>query len=683
MTVSGHARSPIRRLRALILLALVAGIGVYTGVTLALVQKLSERFGPQVEADLEWRAMRGAQELANTADVGLAVSDAAIVHESFGAYASSADVQAIIAVDTSGKVVAQHGELASAAMVFAAQPKTLVVGPGYLASWAPSIIEGNVVGKVAVAVSTARMTDADSLLHGVSRATMIAGVVALVLGTLVTLFMTHALAIRDHKLQDYAHNLERKVDERTRELDERTRGMRLVLDNVAQGFITIDLNGVMATERSAIVERWFGPSKAGTTFGQLVSASAPDFAIWFGLSLEALRDDFLPLEVCLDQLPRRFVAGERTFDVAYSPITADGALSSLLLIVSDVTAAIQRERTEREQREIVELFQRITADRAGFDEFFVDATRLVDQLRAPMDVVTERRTIHTLKGNCGIFGIRSYAELCHEIEIEIGDGALADEQRARLIVVWGEVTERLAKLRGDRKQDVIEIDKAELASLIDRAHAGASGRDLGEALAALAREPITTRFERLGRMATELARRLGKPEIQITIADGDVRLDADQWATFWSAMVHVVRNAIDHGIETADERVAANKPATCALEFSAVRSAGHLAMVVHDDGRGIDWDTVRAKALARGLRIDGANDLVDALFYDGLSTRDSTTELSGRGVGLGALRAAVERLGGVIAVHSEPGQGTTFEFSFSEAELGECQPSTSDLRQSA
>jgi hypothetical protein len=76
--------SPIRRQRALILIALVAGIAVFTGVMFTLVQKLSRRFGPQVQADLEWRAERGAQELANVADVGLAVSDAAMVKESFG-----------------------------------------------------------------------------------------------------------------------------------------------------------------------------------------------------------------------------------------------------------------------------------------------------------------------------------------------------------------------------------------------------------------------------------------------------------------------------------------------------------------------------------------------------------------------------------------------------------------------
>jgi hypothetical protein len=121
---------------------LIAGVAIFTAVMFTLVQSLSERFGPQVEADLEWRALRGAQELSYKADLGLAVGDPAIVREAFGVYAESHDVQAIVAVDTHGKLIAQHGTLPSIALVFATRPRTLAHGAGYVASWAPSSIEG-------------------------------------------------------------------------------------------------------------------------------------------------------------------------------------------------------------------------------------------------------------------------------------------------------------------------------------------------------------------------------------------------------------------------------------------------------------------------------------------------------------------------------------------------------------
>jgi len=210
--------SSIQRLGTLTLVALVTGATVFTGVMFTLVQSLSQRFGPQVEADLGWRALRGAQELSKTADVGLAVSDTAMVTESFGAYATSSDVQAIVAEDAQGKVVASHGQIASLAPVFAAKPGTLVEGDGYLASWAPAIIEGNNVGKVGVVVSTKRLGDAQAVLSRVSNATLIAGVTGAILGTLVIMFFTRQVSIRDSQLEDHTHNLEHLIAERTHEL---------------------------------------------------------------------------------------------------------------------------------------------------------------------------------------------------------------------------------------------------------------------------------------------------------------------------------------------------------------------------------------------------------------------------------------------------------------------------------
>lgn len=670
----------IARLRTLILVTLVAGLVAFTGVMFTLVSRLSERFGPQVQADLEWRAQRGAQELARTADLGLAVSDSAMVTESFGAYARASDVRAIVAVDAGGKVVATHGQFDHADVVFAAPAGTLVRGVGYLASWVPATIEGEQVGKIAVVVSTQRMTAASAALHEVRRTTVIAGGLALVLGFVVILFFTRAVMVRDRQLGDYAANLEQKVEERTAQLDERNRGMRLVLDNVAQGFITVDLDGVMANERSAVVDLWFGAQGPDTRFADVVRPYGA-FAAWFELGLAALREDELPRELLLEQLPRRFVAGARTFDVDYQPIADRDTLGGLLLIVSDVTAAIERERTEREQREMVELFQRISADRGGFDEFRAEADGLVARLRRPDDPVVEKRAIHTLKGNCGIYGLHGFADHCHQLETELaesGDG-LSEEQRSDLAEAWAAVTARLAHLLGERKH-VIEIGDTELTQVITKAREGVSSRDLATLLDAWRREPVAVRFERLGRQATALARRLGKGPIEVVAADHQLRLDAGRWHAFWGAMIHAVRNAVDHGVESPDERAAAGKPAVAKLTLSARRADGELTITLADDGRGLDWDRVRAKAAQLGLPHATRADLTTALFHDGLSTRDQASELSGRGVGLAALRAAVLDAGGSIDVESALGAGTQFRFRFPDLDAIPLRPPTQPMR---
>lgn len=661
----------ISKLRNLILICLVIGVAIYTGVMFSLAQRLSERFGPQVRADLEWRVQRGAQELARVADVGLAVGDAAMVKDSFGVYADSKDVQAIVATDTSGNVIALHGKPPKV-NPFQGKPGTLQQGEGYLLSWAEAKIEGEPVGRIAVFVSTHRLREAQELLDRSSNTTLTGGLGALLLGTVVVSFFTGAVALRDAQLSDYAKNLEKKVDERTRELDERNRGMRLVLDNVAQGFITIDLHGKMASERSAIVDRWFGTPAADTTLMGYLMPHAQTFATQLSMGLVELRDGIMPVELILYQLPSRFSAGERAFSATYTPIGNAEAPERLLVILSDVTEAVAHERAEREQKELITLFQRIANDRSGVEEFLIEAAHLVGALREEQDVVVQQRLVHTLKGNCAMYGLTSYAELAHQVENDLIENqkSLDAVQRGALVDAWKRTMSRIGWLLGSSRKNVVQLDVAEIDALASRAQAGVLAREIVATLSDWKREPVYRRLERLARQASAVAERLNKPQPKFEIEDNGIRLDGESLAPFWAAMVHVVRNALDHGIEDPETRALSGKPESGTIGLSARRADGKLVISVRDDGRGVDWDKVRDKAGKHGLPNETRSDLVEALFTDGLSTRDQATDVSGRGVGLAALRQVVRDLGGSIEVDSVPHQGTVFRFVLDERRAG-------------
>jgi chemotaxis protein histidine kinase CheA len=128
-------------------------------------------------------------------------------------------------------------------------------------------------------------------------------------------------------------------------------------------------------------------------------------------------------------------------------------------------------------------------------------------------------------------------------------------------------------------------------------------------------------------------------------------------------MVHVVRNAVDHGIENPDERASAKK-STPHVSLRAKRIGNELVFEVSDDGRGIDWDTLTKRGAERGLPITTRDERIALLFADGVTSRDSITELSGRGVGMAAVLGECVKLGGSIDVHSERGAGTCFKFKF-------------------
>jgi two-component system chemotaxis sensor kinase CheA len=174
--------------------------------------------------------------------------------------------------------------------------------------------------------------------------------------------------------------------------------------------------------------------------------------------------------------------------------------------------------------------------------------------------------------------------------------------------------------------------------------------------------PLRQVFDKLSRVARRLRLDLGK-QARLEIKGADTELDKLIVEELVDPLMHIVRNAFDHGIENAEERRAAGKPAEGAIRIEATQRGNDVVIAVADDGRGIDPERVRAKAVERGLVPAGAQlsqrELLDLVFAPGLSTRSEITETSGRGVGMDVVRSNVSALGGIAGIDSRVGVGTT------------------------
>lgn len=650
----------------------VAVIG-FTVAVFAMVDGIFEKFGPAVRADLEWKAARGASELAQLADLALVLGDKKMIEDSFADYQESEDVQALIATSSTGKVLAQYGSPPAGVALFDGEPRVLDAGADYLSTWAPATIEGAVVGKVAIVVSLGRLHDSQHMLNQILMACGIAGLLALVFGLGSVELAIRAIQKRDAALAEYAATLESRVADRTAALATRNGEMRLVLDHVAQGLMTIDTEGVIAAEHSAVVDRWFGEIGPEATLPALIGRTDPAAGSWCTVGLDGLRDGFLPLELSLDQMPRRINNDGRILDVAYRAIERNNAVEKVLVVMTDVTAEVARERLEVEQREHLTLFQRVAVDRAGFLEFYEEATSIVDRLTGEpiLSEADQKRLIHTLKGNASIFALHSVAETCHHIETSMADrgGAMDETDRVQLRERWALVTQRASVLLGNQEERGIEVMPEELDVVLNAARCGASATELARAIERWRLEPVNRRFDRLREQARQLSKRLGKPEVEVDVLASDVRLDPKTWRSFWSAFVHALRNAVDHGIEHAPVRKSGGKSEEGHLQLAVVRAGSEMVVRLRDDGQGIDWEKVRTKAAAKGLPHETQAELVEALFESGVSTRDEASDTSGRGEGMGALKIEVEQRGGRISVASERTKGTTMEFRFPRPSL--------------
>ena len=222
----------------------------------------------------------------------------------------------------------------------------------------------------------------------------------------------------------------------------------------------------------------------------------------------------------------------------------------------------------------------------------------------------------------------------------------------------------LVLTRNQLMQERRRQDAEELALPIDRLSTQI-GR-LQESVMRTRMQPISGAWNILPRMVRSLAVDLGK-KIELKMEGGDTELDRQMLELIKDPLSHMVRNAADHGLETPEERLAANKPATGTIRLGAAQEGGHITVTLSDDGRGIDTERLRQKALESGTMAAGeARGATDAqlcrlIFAAGVSTAREVTSISGRGVGMDVVRANLEKIGGAIEVESSAGAGTKFK----------------------
>lgn len=213
------------------------------------------------------------------------------------------------------------------------------------------------------------------------------------------------------------------------------------------------------------------------------------------------------------------------------------------------------------------------------------------------------------------------------------------------------------------ERGVLEHDAPEL--LAPMAELVKHARRLQASIMQVRMTALEAAFARVPRLARDLAQRLGK-DVTVVIDGGDTEVDRSMVDALADPLVHIVRNALDHGIEPPDERVASGKPRTATLRLTARHAAGHVEIEVGDDGRGIDIERVAAAGVESGSltradveRARASGTMLELLFRAGVTGARTQSDISGRGVGLDAVRATVRDLGGELSIRTSLGHSTT------------------------
>jgi two-component system chemotaxis sensor kinase CheA len=464
------------------------------------------------------------------------------------------------------------------------------------------------------------------------------------------------MAFRNAELTRHSASLELEVARRTRDL-------QAILDNVVFGFLVVGGDGVVRDGFTrSCVDLLGRDGIAGASLGAALGFDAAHCAD-LALGLSQVFDDILPTELVLDQLPRRATGADgRSLRLDGRVIRGgDGAVDAILITISDVTALEAAQHENARYRLLVQLLRQ----REAFVSFVTDFRALARDAYAAVaasDDQLARRAIHTMKGNAACFGLAEVAQLAHTVEdaraidragISCIERALDDFLRHNVDVLGITADSDAATSISITPEDLAALETA----LVQPGAAAAW-------LERVRRRPARVMLAPLEALVPRLAERFAK-RVELVVEGGDLRVDADVLAPVVRELGHVVRNAIDHGIEPADQRAGKAGVARICIRFA--EQTTDYQIEIEDDGRGIDVDGLRTRARAMGLHDEATlatrtyEELLDLVFVDGLSTATTTTDVSGRGVGMSAICAAVNRVGGTIRVRSQPRNGTCIE----------------------
>jgi chemotaxis protein histidine kinase CheA len=385
---------------------------------------------------------------------------------------------------------------------------------------------------------------------------------------------------------------------------------------------------------------------------------------WFQVVYNQVFEDVFPEETSLGQLPDRFKVGDRTLQFKGRALRDEaGKVRAVLCSVTDITALERAEIENLEHRTLIKILKSPQA----FSDFISDVRNSVasmEKMYTTRDQTGIRRIMHTLKGNFGCFDIVAISRLIHNIEeketISLDDIVAVRQATQSFLQKYFDVLRMDYDGNQPITHSVPDATIVELEAMLSQ-EARISHQDLLDRIRTLRLKSVKELMGPIDDLVAQASDRLGK-SVSFEVIGDDLRIDADVIKPVIEVLPHLLKNAIDHGIEPEYER--GSKSAQGALSVRFEPSPTGLRLSIIDDGRGLDAVAIERKARQKGLlksnETPTPEQIIQFIFLDDFSTAETISEISGRGVGMAAVRAAVQKCKGTIAVKSQTGEGCTF-----------------------
>ncbi len=453
-----------------------------------------------------------------------------------------------------------------------------------------------------------------------------------------------------------------------------------ILDNLREAFFIVQSDLRIGESTSASCRSLFGCDIGCRELGQALNL-AENKEDYIRLTMEQLFENFMPLEVTMGLFPTRVSTQDgKILDLKYTLVSdKDQTPKKVIVVATDMTEGVRREKQFVKKMKLVNCLFSILQNHSAFEDFLYDFKRDLATMRESMHRETVLRILHTIKGNAGVYHMDFMSRRIHSIETLITKSEMDDPQFfAYIQTVVYDIEKRMERFidkhhailgmsyRAPKRDQYIVTGRqiknlTQIASDIEKLGKTA----LLDEISALRYRPLSILSSSLVQVAKRTAKKLNK-KVHVGIEGGEFRGDLEMLSPLFRNLVHIINNACDHGIEATEDRASSQKPPVGHINISFKPHDHGLGISIEDDGQGMSRDRLIEVARHKKLMTDAElNKLSDEqafhlIFLDGFSTSATVSDTSGRGVGMSAVKAEIERLGGEIHIHSVEGKGTRF-----------------------
>lgn len=484
------------------------------------------------------------------------------------------------------------------------------------------------------------------------------------------------------ELKKYSDHLEQLVEERTAKLNSAMKMQKAILESLGQGFLIFDKANKIQPIYSQAAVQMFNGEPTDKNFWSLISKDAQtqkECEDLFG----SVFDQMMPFEDMKPYAPNFFINHQKSYiEFDYHPIENEQkTLSGVIVVATDKTKEIESMKALEVEKAHMKMIQKALSQKYHFERFLKDFMHILSKTKSMVeshrqeDLPDILRYLHTLKGNSSLYSLVELKNQLHQLEMRVKDQTksqsldwtMLHQDLSLLMDSFEKFLKEHREMLGLKLSDdesMLELSYPMMSKLYEKLKPQITSDLSFEIAHSWFYNPISEYLKVFPSYVEELSERLSKKIFPLKFNGDQLKIKRGYYDDLFLSLIHLIRNATDHGIESPEERVGKGKLAHGQIQFNFKeegRDSSHTLIIeIEDDGKGLDLEKILKNDFVKLNPEQQELAVIKKLFYEGISTKTEVTDISGQGAGLAAVGLVMTKLKGKISIDLNKKVGTKF-----------------------